>query len=90
MFIITIDGMEDEGAFAVKNQFGEKVVFLFTEEDDAYRYAVQLEANDSPDMTVVEVQDAVAVAACEKAGIKYTIITEDDIVVPPTDDDDDE
>jgi hypothetical protein len=88
MFIITVEGMEDEGAFAVKDASGEKVVFLFTEEDDAYRYALQLEANDSPEMSVVEVQDAVAVGACEKAGVRYTIITEEDIVVPPPEDDD--
>ena len=88
MFIITVEGMEDEGAFAVKDSSGEKVVFLFTEEDDAYRYALQLEANDSAEMSVVEVQDAIAVGACEKAGVRYTIITEDDIVVPPPEEDD--
>ena len=42
MFIITIEGMEDEGAFAVKDAMGDKVVFLFEEEDDAMRYAIQL------------------------------------------------
>lgn len=88
MFIITIEGMEDEGAFAVKDAMGEKVVFLFEEEDDAMRYAIQLEASGTMNMTVVEVGDAIAIGACEKAGIKYTIITEDDIVVPPPDDDD--
>lgn len=88
MFIITVEGMEDEGAFAVKDASGEKVVFLFIEEDDAYRYVLQLEANDSPEMSVVEVQDAIAVGACEKAGVRYTIITEDDIVVPPPEEDD--
>ncbi len=88
MFIITIEGMEDEGAFAVKDSVGQKVVFLFEEEDDALRYSIQLEANGSLNMVVVEVGDAVAIGACEKAGIKYTIITKDDIVVPPPDDDD--
>ena len=87
MFIITIEGMEDEGAFAVKDSVGQKVVFLFEEEDDALRYSIQLEANGSLNMVVVEVGDAVAIGACEKAGIKYTIITKDDIVVPPPDDD---
>tara|TARA_B100000900_G_scaffold363370_1_gene337311 strand:+ start:1064 stop:1330 length:267 start_codon:yes stop_codon:yes gene_type:complete len=88
VFIITIEGMEDEGAFAVKDSVGQKVVFLFEEEDDALRYSIQLEANGSLNMVVVEVGDAVAIGACEKAGIKYTIITKDDIVVPPPDDDD--
>ena len=90
MFIITVEGMEDEGAFAVKDSIGDKVVFLFEEEDDAMRYAIQLEACGTIDMTVVEVGDALAIGACEKAGIKYTIITKDDIVVPPPDNNDDD
>ena len=88
MYIITVEGMEDEGAYAVHNEFGEKVVFLFEEKDDAYRYALQLEADDHPSMTVVEVNDKLAVGACEQASIKYTIISEDDIVVPPPENDD--
>lgn len=88
MYIITVEGMEDEGAYAVHNEFGEKVVFLFEEEDDALRYAGQLEANDHPDMKVVEVNDTLAIGACEQASIKYTIISEDDIVVPPPENDD--
>ena len=44
MFIITVEGMENEGAFAVKDSIGDKVVFLFEEEDDAMRYSIQLEA----------------------------------------------
>jgi len=29
MYIITIKGLEDEGAYAVKEEFGGKVVLLF-------------------------------------------------------------
>lgn len=86
MFIITIKGMDDEGAYAVRDASGERVVFLFDEKDDALRYAMLMEEDDCPEMDVIEVNDAVAIGACEKAGIKYTIITEDDIVIPPRDD----
>ena len=44
MNIITVKGMSQEGAYAVVNEYGEKVVFMFEEQDDAYRYAEQLEA----------------------------------------------
>ena len=87
MYIITIKGKSNEGAYAVKDDFGEKVVFLFEEKDDAIRYALLMEEDDCPEMDVIHVNDAAAIAACEKSGVKYTIITEDDIVIPPRDND---
>ena len=42
--------MKDEGAYAVLNEYGEKVVFLFQEKDDARRYAMMLEVNGDPPM----------------------------------------
>jgi len=83
MHIITIKGMRDDGAFAVLNEYGEKVVFLFEQKDDAERYKEQLEAQGDPPMEVVEVRDRVAIGACERTGTKYTIIRTDDIVIPP-------
>jgi len=87
MYIITIKGKDDEGAYAVKDEFEEKVVFLFEEKDDAIRYALLMEEDGCPEMDVIQINDVVAVAACEKAGVRYTIITEDDIVIPPRDND---
>jgi len=87
MYIITIKEREDEGAYAVKDEFGEKIVFLFEEKDDALRYAMLMEEDGCPEMDVIKVNDTVAIGACEKAGIRYTIITEDDIVIPPRDND---
>jgi len=87
MFIITMKGLEDEGAYSVKDEYGEKVVFMFTEEDDAERYAMMMEENGDPAMTTIEVNDAVAIAACQKNNVKFTIITKDDIVIPPESDD---
>ena len=34
MHIITIKGMRDDGAYAVLNEFGEKIVFMFENPDD--------------------------------------------------------
>ena len=35
MFILTIDGKEDRGAYSVENESGDKILYLFEEEDDA-------------------------------------------------------
>ena len=75
--------MSQEGAYAGMNEFGEKVVFMFEEQDDAYRYAEQLEAQGDPKMVVIHVKDNVAIAACERTGTRYTVIGKEDLVIPP-------
>ena len=88
MHIITVKGMSQEGAYAVINEYGEKVVFMFEEKDDAYRYAEQLEAQGDPPMNVIMIKDSVAIAACERTGTRYTIIGKEDLVIPPPPTDD--
>lgn len=86
MYILTILGREEEGAYSVIDENGEKVLYIFVEEDDATRYAMMLEDNDYPIMHVMEVDDAI-LKTCQLYGYNYMIITEDDIVIPPEDSD---
>jgi hypothetical protein len=85
MYLLTLKGRKDDGAFSVSNKYGEKVLFLFEDEDDAIRYAMMLE--EDPDyekeMEVVEVDDELAIKTCKTYNYKYAVITPDDIVVPP-------
>ena len=83
MHLIAVAGREDSGAYAVENRFGQKVLYLFVEEDDAERYAMMLEDRGYPEMHVIEVDDHSAVHVCENNGYRYSIITKDDIVIPP-------
>ena len=83
MFILTIEGKEKEGAYSVANELGEKVLYIFEEEDDATRYAMMLEDEGYPDMTLLDIEDEVIIKTCEKHGYQYTIITSNDIIVPP-------
>jgi hypothetical protein len=83
MYILTVAEEEREGAFAVENRNGEKVLFMFEEEDDAQRYLSMLEELDYPEMEVTEVNPQVAIMACDNLSYSYAIITPDDIVVPP-------
>jgi hypothetical protein len=83
MFIITLDGREEEGAYSVVNEDGNHILYLFREEDDATRYAMMLEDNDYPEMHVLEVEDEIMIKACELHDYEYAIITSDDIIVPP-------
>ena len=64
-----------------------KVLFLFEEEDDAERYAMQLEDSEEAEMDVVEVDDALAIMTCKRYNYKYAVVTPNDIVIPPRLDD---
>jgi hypothetical protein len=83
MFLLTIKDNKDDGAYAVQDQHGQKVLFLFEDEDDATRYALMLEDQESSKMDVVEVDDELAIKTCKMYNYKYAVITTDDIVVPP-------
>ena len=71
MFILTIEGKETEGAYSVKSDDGEQVLYLFEDEDDAIRFALLLEDQDYPEMH----------------DYRYSVITKNDIVIPPVEND---
>ena len=83
MFIITVAGHEKDGAYSVVDEDGEQVLYIFQEEDDATRYALQLEELDYPEMHVLEIEDEIMIKTCEMHDHRYTIITPNDIVIPP-------
>ena len=85
MYLISIKDKENEGAFAVIDDCGEKVLYFFVDEDDAERYAGLLMAENYPEMIVVEVDDDISIKTCEMYGYQYVIITPDEFVIPPRD-----
>ena len=89
MFLLTLKDKKDDGAYAVSDQYGEKVLFLFEQEDDAVRYAMMMceitEQEESP-MDVIEVDGDLAIKTCTLYNYKYAVITPNDFVIPPKDD----
>ena len=83
MFILTVEGKEKEGAYAVASRTGGQILYLFEEEDDADRYAMMLEDDGYPDMNVVEVDEELMIKTCHIHGHEYAVITKNDIVKPP-------
>ena len=90
MYLLTLKDKKDEGAYAVQDTYGDKVLFLFEEEDDALRYAMMLEDSDMDqyqrEMDVIEVPDDLAIKTCRMHNYKYSVITPNDIVIPPKND----
>ena len=88
MYLLTLNSRRDDGAYAVQDSDGDKVLFLFEEEDDAVRYAMMLEDNleQEKDMQVIEVEDDLAIKTCSMYNYKYAVVTPDDLVIPPNND----
>ncbi len=88
MYLLTLNSRKDDGAYAVQDSDGDKVLFLFEEEDDAVRYAMMLEDNleQEKNMQVIEVEDDLAIKTCSMYNYKYAVITPDDLVIPPNND----
>ena len=88
MYLLTLNSLKDDGAYAVQDSDGDKVLFLFEEEDDAVRYAMMLEDNleQEKNMQVIEVEDDLAIKTCSMYNYKYAVITPDDLVIPPSND----
>ena len=84
MYILTVYGKEREGAYSVKNDEGDQILYLFEEEDDATRFSMMLEENGNPEMHIIEVEDEVMIKTCEMNDYQYAIITKDDFVIHPS------
>ena len=83
MYLLSLKDRRDDGAYAVLNRYGEKVLFMFEEEDDAERYAMMLNDDENADLNVIEIEDAVAIRTCKMYNYRYAVIKPEDIVIPP-------
>ena len=84
MFLLTLKDNKDDGAYAVQDKYGHKVLFLFEQEDDAERYAMMLEDPENYEFVkTVEVDPEIAIKTCGHNGLNYAIISPDDFVIPP-------
>ena len=87
MWLLTIKDKQNEGAYAVQDGYGDKVLFLFEQEDDAERYAMMINEQDvKRQIDIIEVEDELALKTCKMYNYKYAVITPDDIVIPPKND----
>jgi hypothetical protein len=83
MYILTLKGKEDQGAYSVVNSEGEQVLYIFEQEDDASRFSLWLETDDHPPLNVLEVDGELIIKTCNVHRYQYAIITQNDIVIPP-------
>ena len=89
MFLLSLRHRRDDGGYAGQDSNGDKVLFLFEEEDDAERYKLMLqdlEIDVDHKMDIIEVDDDLAIKTCSMYNYKYAVITPDDLVIPNSND----
>ena len=88
MWLLTLRDRRSEGAYAVHDENGDKVLFMFESQDDAERYAMMVEEDDikPKSMDVIEIAGELAIRTCKMYNYKYAVITPDDFVMPPKND----
>ena len=86
MFILCLNGKENEGAYAIQDAENNRTLLLFSEFEDAERFAGLLEADDFPPMSLVEVDPEAMIDMCESTGYNYTIVEPDELMIPPSHD----
>ena len=84
MYMLTLKDRTTDGAYAIADKNGDKVLLMFEENDDAERYAMYLETSEkyANEMVVVEVDNDLAVKTCKMNNYKYAIVTPNDFVLP--------
>ena len=87
MFLLSSKNSSQQGAYAVEDKDGQNVLFFFEEEDDADRYAMLLQVEQNRSLSVVEIEDALAIRTCKMYNYRYAVIKPEDIVIPPKLDD---
>ena len=87
MFILAVKGFEEDGAFSLENDDGDKVLLMFEEEDDADRYAMLLKIEQNRSLSVIEIEEGLAFRTCKLYNYRYAVIKSEDIVIPPKLDD---
>ena len=88
MWLLTLHDKRDDGAYAVEDEYGDKVLFMFENQDDAERYAIMIreDENTPKSMDVIEIDGELAIRTCKLYNYKYAVITPDDFVMPPKND----
>jgi Protein of unknown function (DUF3110) len=73
---------DNQGIYA-RWEGGKNIVLAFTEEDDATRYGLMLEAQDFLCPTPEPIDEQELKAFCQEAGYELTIISDSDLALPP-------
>ena len=81
MYLLTVTGDLESGAYATVDTDGTQVVQFFVDKDDAVVYNTQLEAIGY-DLVITEIEEDKVDKMCDILGYAYSIVEPGEIVIP--------
>jgi Protein of unknown function (DUF3110) len=83
VYVILFNARTDNEGIHSLQSGDHNVIMMFTEQDDAERYAIMLEAQDMPSPSVEEMDAAEIEEFCASSNYECLLVEEGMLVVPP-------
>ncbi len=83
IYVILFNARTDNEGIHSLQSGDHNVIMMFTEQDDAERYAIMLEAQDMPSPSVEEMEAAEIEEFCASSNYECLLVEEGMLVVPP-------
>ncbi len=83
LWVLLFNADSDNQGIYTRLEDGKNIVLAFTQEDDAIRYAMLLEAQDFPSAITESIDERELTEICEDTGLGLNIIREDELAIPP-------
>jgi RES domain-containing protein len=83
VYVILINARTDNEGIHTVHANGRDVIYMFTDADDASRYAMMLEAQDFPNPTAEAMDSEEIEEFCSDSNYEWVLVEEGMLVVPP-------
>lgn len=83
VYVLLFNARTDNEGIHTLHEGGRDKVLMFEEEDDATRFALMLEAQDFPPVTIEGMADQDIIEFCKSAGYGYERIEAGQLATPP-------
>ena len=83
VYVLLFNARTDNEGIHTLQEGDRNKVLMFEDEDDAMRFALMLEAQDFPPVTVEKMEDQDIIEFCNSADYGYEVIGSGELALPP-------
>ena len=84
VFVLLFNARTDNEGIYSRQEGNRNVILMFEQEDDAVRYADQLEAEDFPKLTVEGIDPEEIEEFCQDSDYDFILVTSEMLEIPPS------
>ena len=84
VFVLLFNARTDNEGIYSRREGDRNVILMFEQEDDAVRYADQLEAEDFPKLTVEGIDPEEIEEFCQDSDYDFILVTSEMLEIPPS------